>query len=693
MSNLPILNLLVIDGNQLYAERLVELVSTYYKEVNLGFLDSREELIKALRHQWDVLIFGKAYEMGITDIVGILQEQQIDLPIICLARDDLTDVLSESGLPSVLDGSMIKALNASNESQVALSICLLHNNLLTRQQLKKIKDILSESEQRADILIKNSKSAVAYIDEGIHIFANNPYLELFGFEDMNDILGVPVIDLIAGGDNVKGFKQFLKRFDKGNRDQVEFEFESRRLDGSTFEAKLQLAAASLEGQPVTQIIIQQNQGVDAVEIAKQVAAAERQDNLTGLDNRLGFEENFTKLYDKAVSGQVSGVLLYVRIDNIGKINSSLGLQGTDATIKQVAYALDEFFEEGVVSRFSDHTFAILLEDTSAEKAVAAANTIREKIADMMIEVGKRTTETTISIGMVMLDKNIPEKNMVLDRAIEALNQVLINTDNTGNGIHMYDPSQHASSNDDALAETLLNAITHNQFKILYQPIYDINTDSSDLYEVYVRLPLADGTLMTPDQYMNVAKTHNLLAKIDRWLLINACKQLNQAKQTNPKAKLLIHLSHASLTDPQLPNIASQLMKAIGGEEGVLTLQFSEEEVIDYLALAKKQAIALEKVKCGISISHFGATTKSIDVADYIKPKMSRLAKNYVSDLNREENLETIKALVETANQHNIDVLMPYIEEASTMSIAWSVGARYLQGDYLQAPSETIVTAE
>ncbi|WP_255518756.1 hypothetical protein [Moraxella sp. K1630] len=34
--------------------------------------------------------------------------------------------------------------------------------------------------------------------------------------------------------------------------------------------------------------------------------------------------------------------------------------------------------------------------------------------------------------------------------------------------------------------------------------------------------------------------------------------------------------------------------------------------------------------------------------------------------------------------------MPYIEEASTMSMAWSVGARYLQGDYLQ-PANTEIT--
>ena len=59
------LNLLVVDDNQLYAERIVELLRLYYDEVNLGFLDDREELIKTLRHSWDVLVFGTAYDMSL----------------------------------------------------------------------------------------------------------------------------------------------------------------------------------------------------------------------------------------------------------------------------------------------------------------------------------------------------------------------------------------------------------------------------------------------------------------------------------------------------------------------------------------------------------------------------------------------------------------------------------------------------
>ena len=60
MRTQSVLNLLVIDADQLYAERLVDLLDSYYDSINLGFLDDKEELLKSLRQPWDVLVFGQA---------------------------------------------------------------------------------------------------------------------------------------------------------------------------------------------------------------------------------------------------------------------------------------------------------------------------------------------------------------------------------------------------------------------------------------------------------------------------------------------------------------------------------------------------------------------------------------------------------------------------------------------------------
>ncbi len=699
MRTQSILNLLVIDDDQLYAERIVDLLGSYYDSVNLGFLDDKEELLKTLRQPWDTLVFGQAYDMNFTEVVGIVQEQGIDLPMICLISEDTAaNAHNADGLPSILNGTMVKALSADQEMAVVMAICLLHDNLRSRQQLKTLQHVISEAEQRANVLIKNSKSAVAYIDQGIHIFANDPYLQLFGFESMNDIIGIPVIDLIAGGDNIKAFKQFLRQFDKGNRKDVEFNFESKRTDGSTFEAKLQLAVATLDGEPVTQIIIQQN-NANSADVAKRLAAAERKDSLTGIDNRLGFELQLTKVYEQAKQGALTAGLFYIQLDNVGKIRSSLGLQGIDTTVQQVAYALDELMTNEVaadsyVSRFSDTAFTILVENQNTAALEKLAKKIGSTISDMLIEVDKRTTSTTASIAIVKIEKNTPEPRVLLERALDAINQIMIETSNHGDTYHLYDASEHANSDDHALAESLVDAIANNRFELSFQPIYDINHDRSDFFEVYLRLPLADAnnTVLTPDQFMAVAKAHKLLEKIDRWILINACKKINDVRKSHPDARLLVQLTNASLIDKKLPSVASQLINAVGGKAGALTLQFNEKDIADHLTVAKSQFKALNQVNCQLGINNFGSSAKSVELANFVQPDMVRLARNYVDSLDNPENLETVKSLIMRTNEISVDVLMPYIEDAATMSVAWSVGARYLQGYYLEAPSNTIKVA-
>lgn len=694
MRTQSILNLLVIDDDQLYAERLVHLLGCYYDTINLGFLDDKEELLKSLRQPWDVLVFGNAYDMSFTDVVGVVQEQSIDLPMICLFNEEMAaSANNDEGLPDIISGTMVKSLKVDQEMAVVMSICLQHDNLRSRRELRTLRHVLSEAEQRANVLIKNSKSAVAYIDQGIHIFANDPYLQLFGFESMNDAIGVPVVDLIAGGDNVKGFKQFLRQFDKGSRQEVEFNFESKRMDGSTFEAKLQLAAATLDGEPVTQVIIQQNHN-NSAEVAKRLAAAECKDSLTGINNRRGFEEQMAIVYQQARQGVLTAGLLYIQLDNVGKIRSSLGLQGVDATVKQVAYALDELISDGHVSRFSDTAFTILVEDKSTTELEELAKHIGSRISDMLIEVDKRTTSTTVSIGIVKIETNTAEPSIVLERAMDAINQIMIETSNHGGTYHLYDPSEHANSDDHALAESLVDAIANSRFELSFQPIYDINNDRSDFFEVYLRLPLADAdnTILTPDQFMAVAKTHKLLEKIDRWVLINACKKVNEVRKTHPEARLLVQLTSASLIDKKLPSVASQLIKAVGGAAGVLTLQFNEKDVSDHLTVAKTQFAALSQVSCQMGINNFGSSAKSIEIVSFVQPDMVRLARSYVDGIDSADNLETVKSLIMRTNEVNVDVLMPYIEDAATMSVAWSVGARYLQGYYLEEPSSTIKVA-
>lgn len=678
-----VLNLLMIDEEQLYAEHLVEKLSVYFDEVNLGFLDEKSEFVKYLRQEWDVLVFNRAYDLTFTDVVVLLQEHNASIPVI-----QLVPTAQGVGLPEEIGGDMVRSLQVGQDDLIVMSICLQASYAQVLRKTQGLKNILQDAEQRADILIKNSKSAVAYIDQGTHVYANDPYLEMFGYDTIEDIIGVPVVDLISGGENVKGFKTFLRKFDKGDRSQVEFAFESKRTDGSTFASKLQLAAATRDGEPITQMIIQRNDA-NAEELAKKLAAAERQDSLTGLPNRIALTEELADARKEAVDDGIKGALILIAMDNIGKINSSTGLVGVDTAIKQVSYLLTEQFSDGFVSRFSDSLFAVIVNEKSKEQVVELAEKLRERTEQLLIEVGSRTVTTTLSIGIVMMDVSAPESQVVLDRAIETLSEIARETDNQGNKVRVFDISEHANADDDALGEYIIQALQNNSFILKYQPAYDIVNDNSDMFEVYITLPMADGSELTFDKFGPIAKKHNVLDKVDRWMLINACKHLQEIRKTQPQANILVPLSSASLADDNLTRIIQQLCKAVGGEKP-LSLQFEEQDLVDYLAVAKRQFMAFNGVDCDIGIKNFGVTAKSIETLEHLSPKMVRIARSYTKDLDRPNNMEAVQGLINQVNERSSLVLMPYIEDAQTMSMAWSMGVRYVQGNYLQPADTSII---
>lgn len=710
------LNLMVIDDNQLYAEQLIAVLEQfYYKKVNLGFLDDKEELLKLLRQSWDVLIMGKAYDLTLPQVAQIIKEQQVDLPIIAILPDETLsadklnakeqaqlaivphDDQTDKALPLYHHWGAVDVLPKDKLVEMALRVYQEHGQLVQRNALNRLRQVLSDAEQRANILIKNSKSAVAYVEDGLHIYANDPYLQMFGFKSMDDLMGVPVVDLIASN-NITDFKQFLKDFEKGNRNNVEFKFESVRTDGSTFAAKLQLAAATYEGQPCLQVIIQPNEQGNSAELAKKLAAAERLDPLTKLFNRRGFEQVLPKVREAVVQQKLAGAgLMSIRIDSLGKINSSLGIQGVDGTVEAIAEILRQQLipllgeanvSQGYLSRFNDSNFMVILPNIEQQALIDLSQKIINEVAETLIEVGQRTVKATVTIGATMINTSSPDENTLVDRVSQAVNTALKDTNNEGSGFYLFDPSVLAGSDDAALLEALKTALEQGSFELYYQPIYDVEQDVSNMFEVFLRLPLADGTHMSPDKFADVANQHQLMDKIDRWVMIRACKDLRRYRtEVDPKARILIHLSSASLMDTSLPAFLAQLNKAVGSTEaGTITVQFSETTINDYLAVAAKQAVSLKEVGANMGIYNFGTAVNALELLEFVKPDLVRLDRSYIKDLGNSDNVDTITSLISQTNQLNASCLMAFIEDPASMSAAWTVGARYLQGNYLQEPS-------
>ena len=112
---------------------------------------------------------------------------------------------------------------------------------------------LIEAEQRCQLLLQSSKAAIAYVHEGMHIYANEGYLKLFGFEDADDLLGLPLIDLL-NSDSTDQLKSVLKQI-RQDEEETTFDFIGASTQGESVSGNMTLAPADYEGEHCLQITV------------------------------------------------------------------------------------------------------------------------------------------------------------------------------------------------------------------------------------------------------------------------------------------------------------------------------------------------------------------------------------------------------------------------------------------------------
>lgn len=676
--------LLVLHESQDNAEQIVNSLKNSGIATRPELIASNDALLDALKDgTWDIMLAGEVTnDVSYDTALAQIRKQDKDIPVIVLLDKYDQEVIEEA-----LQAGACNAVVFDAHRHLVHVIKRELDNLQNRRTRRRAEATLAETEKRCQLLLDNSRDAIAYVHDGMHIYANMAYVELFGYEGPDDLEGMPVIDLVAKED-LNRFKDFLRAYSKGTGASEDLHFHGLKADGSNIDAMMQLSAASYDGEPCTQIIIRRDDGVgNAALLAEKLKEATSYDQLTGLPNRQRFEEELAEGVHKAHKDKSRYALFCLSIDNLPQISATHGLPGADAVIKTLASMLVTHFGSAPLARFSDSIFSALVPGIDQDKAVEKAEQIRQQVHDQLIQIpGGKTQQTTLSIGVAMVGETAPDPAEMMSRALSAAEKVKMAQ---GNGVQLFNVAEQATSSDSALMELLVDAVEKGKFQLLYQPLVDVEGGSGEFYEVFVRLPLADGKVMGPDEFMPVALQHQMGARIDRWVMLNAAKQLKEHTRNAPNTRMLLNLTAESLQDKTLAAWISKLSKAIDPQGSPMVLQFSENDVVSYLKAAVEQTDALNKSGCPISISCFGTTLNPLNTLKHVAVSYIKLDRSFTQDLSNEENMGAIKKITQELQTFDKKIIVSYIENAQTLSKLWTLGVQYLQGFYLQPPSETM----
>jgi multidomain signaling protein FimX len=553
--------------------------------------------------------------------------------------------------------------------------------LENRRNVRRLQASLRETERRCDALIDSSRDPIAYIHEGMHIRANLAYLEMFGYEEFDEIEGLSALDLIASA-HADGFRQLLKRLSKGEAPPKTMQVTAQRGDGSQFQAVMEFAQATYEGEPCLQIVFRQ-QTVDA-EMVKELDELRQRDQVSGLYNRQHFMAELDETVAAAADGQKDQAMLLVEVDNYGNLLNDIGLGHADDLLSAAGQRLASVLgTEGLSARFGDHTFAALLKGSPYASTRALGERILAAFGSNLLEVGQRSLTITVSVGGVQIGEKIASTQEVLAKAGQSLQSAAALG---GNRVEVYDPAARDRAEEEriqARVKQVEQSIEQNRFVLHYQPIISMHGDGGECYELLLRMQMPSGELVPPAAFLPEAEEHGLIQRIDRWVIGRAMAMLAERKRAGHISTMFVNISSQSLLDERLPGLIAQQIKKLGIDGAQLVLEIPESKVFTNLKPTQVFVKGLAGCGCGFGLEQFGSGLNSFQLLNHLDVQYLRIDRSYMPDLAKNaENQKKIREIADRAHDLGKKTIAEHVQDAASMTVLFTSSVNYVSGNFL-----------
>lgn len=556
-------------------------------------------------------------------------------------------------------------------------------DLDARRSQRRLEGQMRETERRCDALISSSRDPIAYIHEGMHIRANDAYLEMFGFESFEDVEGLSLLDLV-GPQYVSDFKALLKKLSKGEPPPPRFELEARSLDGDSFPATLEFATATYEGEPCVQVVFRRREEFDP-ELAREVEDLRQRDMVTGLLNRPTFLRELETAVAAVARGEDQYGLLLVEPDHYQRLLADIGIDSADDLAAALAARLSEKLDDScIAARFGERTFAVLLRGNHAHTA-ALAEKLRAAYASHVFNVGERSASVTASLGGVQIGEKIASVGPVLTRATDCLQAA---TNLGGNRFEIFDPGAVDRAEEERVQnwiQRLREALQDDSFRLHYQPVVSLQAEPGEVYEALLRLE-SNGEIVQPQSFIGIAEDNGLLDAIDRWVVNRAIEVLAERKRNGHDTRMVVKVSPASFADNRLLDLIARQLAAHDVPGDRLWLQTPEAKVFTHLRQAQAFQTAAAKLGCHVGLEHFGAGLDSFQLLSHFQPTFLKIDRVFSEDLGRNaEHQQKIREIAERAQALGIVTVAEHVQDAATMAFLFTANVDYVEGNFLAAP--------
>ena len=675
-----VIKILFIENSLEEAEQIISLLRNTGIAVRPARATNVEQLQAAVSElEPDIVMFDPAVEnLQLREVVQLLDAYGRDYSLV--------------GLVSTMDNQLVADLfvggarGVTARSQPKQLIAVLRREfdaLQTRRQVRRLETSLRESERRCDALLDSSTDAIAYVHEGMHVRANQAYLNTFGYDSFDDLLGLPVLDMIDPA-NADEFKSLLRGHARQEKLPSQLALRARRADGSYVDATVEFAPATFEGEPCLQIVFRR-QLVDQAMLEQL-----QRDPVTGLFNRARTLECVDDAVAAAANGKKGQSLLLVEPDNWASIVAGVGLGKADELLASFAGRIRMLLgTDDVTGMLAEHTLGVVLDSRPDESIREWIAKLQHSISNEIFDVGTRSISVTVSIGGSMLGEKNANAELLLNQASQALRTA---QSLGGSKVELHDPAAREKADDERdryWLELLQQALAQDGLMLYHQQTVSLQDAEGDYSEILLRMNGPQGEVL-PGFFMPIAEKHNLNSAIDRWVLDKAIGALQSREGQGQQTTFFIKLTAASLQDESLlPWLEERLGKA-ALKNGRVVLEMTESKVMTLLRPAQEFVKNWKKLGGYFALEQFGSGLNSFQLLTHVDADYLKIDRSYMAELPRHpENQKKVAEICQQARELKRQTIAEWVEDATSTSLLFACGVDFVQGNFLQEPQRLV----
>ena len=497
--------------------------------------------------------------------------------------------------------------------------------------------------------------------QGLIVHVNRAFMRITGYQQ-DEVLGHRPSKFKSGRHGVPFYQQIYAAL--AEKGEWSGEIWNRRKSGEIYPQWQTICAIRDDSGELSHYVAVFSD-ISAIKHSEQeLAYLAHHDPLTGLPNRLLFNDRAEQALAAAQANKRGCALLLLDLDHFQSINDGLGHTIGDQLLKLVGERLREAVGSNVtLARLGGDEFGVLAENC---QQVGQAGKLAQGIIERMrepFEFDDHRLFISASVGISLFPTDALSAEQLLRNADSALFKA------KGNGRACYalyteELTAHAQHRVETASE-LRRALANDELRVFYQPVHDLFTAQMVGVEALVRWQHPQRGLVPPSDFIPIAERTGLIAEIDAWVLREACWQMVRWQQDGRTlAFVAVNISSRLFGQRELYRQVADVLHQTGLDPALLELEVTESAVMEDPEVALEQLHRLRELGLNLAIDDFGTGYSSLLRLKRLPVQKLKIDQGFVAGLPLDDDdIAIVRVIVALARSMGMQVHAEGIEQA------------------------------